>query len=259
LSEFFRGKRRYVKKIFVNKTGPVFSNKKGGDFHKKHQVDKIEESEMNKTTKAVPFPQEYYQKLYNNFSGFTFGIKTHKKINLRENRKEEFKKLKHSFDDVFDAFHNITNPKFYKKKSSVEKRSRTSEKFNPKSVGFQKFEKSMHKSNKKKKKHRVVNRKELERKREEEIKSKIKVKEYVKPERKSPDREMHFDESKRKRQITKPGPGTYEIPGSINLAKGYTFGTKSNLTEILVKTAPSYVLLPSDFDNIEEHATYKYC
>lgn len=226
----------------MNKTGPVFSNKKGNEFQKKHQVEKIEENETNKTTTNTPFPQEYYQKLYNNFSGYTFGIKTHNKINLRDRRKEEFQALKHSFDDVFDAFKNITNQKFYKTKSSADKRSRTTEKFNIN-------------KNKKRKKHKVVDRGELERKREEEIKSKIKHRDYVKPARKSPDRDMHFDETKKKRHGPEPGPGSYEILGSINLNKGYTFGTKSNNTEILVKTAPAYVLLPSDFDNIEEHAT----
>ena len=49
ISEFFRGKKRYTTKIFVNKKGPVFSNKKGGDFNKKNQVEKIHDSEMNKT------------------------------------------------------------------------------------------------------------------------------------------------------------------------------------------------------------------
>ncbi len=232
----------------MNKKGPVFSNKKGADFQKKHQVDKLQDTEMNKTITTsiyelniVPFPQEYYQKLYNNFSGYTFGIKTHKKIGLRERRKEEYETLKHSFDDIFTGFNNITTQKLFGKTSN-EKRAKTSEKI-------------LSKLAKKKRKHKSVNVKELEKKREEEIKQKIKNKVYVKPIRDISERRTHFDETKRKRFGPDPGPGNYEIQGSISLNKGYTFGTKSNTTETLVKTAPAYVLLPSDFDNIEEHAT----
>lgn len=96
---------------------------------------------------------------------------------------------------------------------------------------------------------------ELEKKREEEIKQKIKNKVYTKPQREISERITHFDDNKRKRFGPEPGPGNYEVQGSISLNKGYTFGSKANITENLVKTAPAYVLLPSDFDNIEEHAT----
>ena len=102
-----------------------------------------------------------------------------------------------------------------------------------------------------------VSKEELIKKREEEILSKVKNKEYIKPPTEVKQRISYFDENKRKTLEPIPGPGSYEIAGSIQQNKGYTFGTKSNNTDILVKTAPAFVLLPSDFENIEEHATYK--
>lgn len=52
LSDFFRGKNRYNNKIFVNKKGPVFSNKKGADFHRKHNIEKMDDNEVNKPQTA---------------------------------------------------------------------------------------------------------------------------------------------------------------------------------------------------------------
>ena len=249
LSEFFRGKERYKKKIFVNKLGPVFSNKKG-EFNKKVQIDKTEDAEINKNqisssiffSKKVPFPQEYYQKLYNNFSGFTFGTKTHKKINLREKRKAELKEVQHSFDDVFGNFQNITNAKFYKKKkSSLEKRSKTTDK--------------IFKPTKKKTEYKIIPKAELIKKNEEETLKKQNNKDYSRPQKEKKETISYYDELKRKKYGPEPGPGSFEVAGTIQLNKGYTFGTKSNLIDLQIKTAPAYVLLPSDFENIEEHAT----
>ena len=105
---------------------------------------------------------------------------------------------------------------------------------------------------------KVLSNEELMKKQEEEILSKIKNKEYIKPLKQINRKSYFYDEEKRKRYGPEPGPGSFEVAGSIQQNKGYTFGTKSNLTETLIKTAPAYVLLPSDFENIEEHATYLF-
>ena len=55
MNKFFRGKTRYTNKIFVNKTGPVFSHKKGGDYIKKNQMEKSQDNEDNNAQAASTF------------------------------------------------------------------------------------------------------------------------------------------------------------------------------------------------------------
>jgi len=61
LNQAYRGKKRYWKKTFVNKTGPVFSHKKQEKESKKQNIEKNDDDNSIKVD-IKPLPQEYFQK-----------------------------------------------------------------------------------------------------------------------------------------------------------------------------------------------------
>jgi len=115
--------------------------------------------------------------------------------------------------------------------------------------------KSNKKVTKKEKKYNIIPKEEIIKKAEEEILAKIKKKDYVKQPKEYQEPKNYFDKSKKPPIMLNPGPGAYDFSNTIEIDKGFSFGSKGIPQEANKIDIP-YYSLKSDFENIEEHVSF---
>jgi hypothetical protein len=280
----FERKERFKKKIFVNKLGPVFDYKKE-DFLKKQKKKESKKevtkhhSDLNKNKENKLLTEEDKKKKMKEIAmnqggqngGYSMGIQK-SKLNLRKQRKEEYRSMMRSFENLFD-FENITNAKPLEKKvRSVSAKSRKETMKKEKQI---KLQQTRAKSSKKTDPHKTTLK--FSKKPTKESMKRKETKEE-KTESKNSSFDYHRDKSKshshigrpnaikraRSHRIVKkdpfivPGPATYDVTGKINLNKGFTFGGRYVSNEMKNRYAPAYVSIKSDIDVMLEKPKFGF-
>lgn len=261
----FERKERFKTKIFVNKLGPVFDFKKE-DFLKQNKNKK---KEVKKEIKQINEPKtdDEYEILKKKKiketniegGGFSMGIRP-AKLNLRKLRKDQYKKLNSSFDNIFD-FDNITKPREPVNKldyiNSADDETVSTRRDSAKKRAEQRKLRGLKILKKMKKieerKNAKITKQELL---DEEEWLKIKPKTINKLNLDNESKNRNHKVIKKDLETT-PGPAAYNISKPIDLTKGFTFGGRYNVEKKPEETDQyTKIELKSDADEIVKNPKF---
>jgi hypothetical protein len=280
------GKDRFRKKIFVNKVGPVFDFKnevflkkqnKGAKSSSKavtRNPNKIKAKEEKENFETAEKKRKLKDEMFGHHPGFSLGIKPggHK---IRQRRKEEYRNMMKSFDDIFEL-DNITRKEQEKAKYNDDQY------FKSRSTSVKSQDSQQDNKNRKKLllKQRIENFKQKRNKVHPKNKndpnihttdqtlSKVSDEDKIDDDTKSQDSNSSREKNKRKqpyrarshRHVKKepfivPGPASYDIRGKIDISKGYTFGGRYQIQD-KNNYCPGYLYLESDIDQMLKRPKY---
>jgi hypothetical protein len=248
-------RNRFNNNIFLNKNGPRFGCKKDTVKNEKKKI-KMSENRVKPEQSAIDeIKKNKFKESYMNVEGgFSLGIAP-SKLNLKNKRKEQYKNTIKEYEELM-YFNNINYPRRAEASddSIVRDRKDTYLSNNSpyKQFGYQdkvtEFKLESKKSIDKLERVKSLKKKreEIERKRMEELKTSIEIRNShrtVKP----------LYEIKEIKKMVKepeilPGPASYDVRGGIE-KRGFSFGRR-NYISIKEKPTPDFVLPKTDIENI---------
>jgi hypothetical protein len=275
------GKDRFRKKIFVNKVGPVFDFKnevflkkqnKGAKSSKAvtRNPNKVKAKEEKENFETAEKKRKLKDEMFGHHPGFSLGIKPGGQ-KIRQKRKEEYKNMMRSFDNIFEL-DNITrkdqekakynNDQFSRSRSTSvkSKDSQLENKKRKKLLLKQRIENFKHKRDKVHPKNRqdpLNTHTDVQTLSKASHEDKIDDDDTMSQENSASSRSQVKRKQYRARshRVVKkepfivPGPASYDIRGKIDMNKGYTFGGRHQIQD-KNNYGPGYLYLESDIDQM---------
>ena len=265
---------RFVTKIFIGKQGPIFPDV-GKDRRKTDKKEKKKKDQKSKTEYGgfgdwdSKNKKEIKEALETNVPGYSLGIRQGH-YNFKKERKEKFKQQEKELESAFIennmTLHIKRPPRFKQQKDFSQYEENKKE--NLRALADRVKEKEDEGERKRKE---ILKQQEEERnkkiqelkEKQERIDKKLKEKEEMnKTQKKQFNRSVSANKPKVKQYQT-PGPNAYDIRGTYDPRKGFSFGLKCTNEKKKNKNdpEPDFPHLQSDFDRIvnnPNHAEVKY-
>lgn len=298
LKEVFVNKENFKRKIFVNKTGPVFDHKKETFNNKKKKTDTNKmESDFNKENQEKE-ENEFYElerkknKLKEDFfsekQGYSLGIKPGN-LNLKKKKRNELNKIMKNVDDLFgiknvanepvrrerkrsiqrdddDLFHNKSHlSKISLKSLSPKIKLKSHNKTKLPSLNFDE-RLSVIKMENTKINHKVYNT-QSEKKVDNKMKfspneifqkSENDIRMISKPKIKRAKSTSTRTKIIKKEPFIVPAPNSYDVRGKFDPSKGYSFGSRHNHNDNQNNAGPGFLAIPSDIEIMLSKPKFAY-
>jgi len=285
LKNVFKQKENYKKKIFVNKTGPVFDHRKESFNNKKKKSEaKMMQNEFNKENQEKE-EKEFFElerkknKIKEDFfterQGYSFGIKPGR-LNIKNKKRKECKQMFQNVDVMF-GIKNITNePLRRERKRSISAKTLKSYKSASPRIKFKKpsklpalnYEKNLPNlidkphifktENEGSKKIPTILKEDSEKNIQyntNESKPQKKVRKFIEEPKEilEPKPKLKRAKSTRNKIVKKepfivPASNTYDVRGKFDPKRGFTFGGKFQSSDNLGNSGPGFLSIPSDID-----------
>jgi hypothetical protein len=191
--------------------------------------------------------------------GFTMGIKP-SIIKFREHRKEEYREMMRSFDDIFDLDNILSK----NKRKEPRQMSAGSDRLNLKkkkgtSNKIRKLLKEKTQNNIKglKLEEAISKAKTSKANLSDSEKDKTKVSKFASAASNKAIKRAKSHKITKVEKFEVPGPASYDIRGKVDISRGYTFGGKYNLNS-KNNYAPGYLYLESDIEFMMKQPKFAY-
>jgi hypothetical protein len=254
LKKAFDKSHRFNNKIFVTKTGPLFASK--DQILHKSKEKKRSQGKSEATQHALrpeqlahdDLKKKRFKETYlNQNTGFTLGVAP-SKLNLRKRRKEDYKKVVKSFENIFT---NETKERSSEVSSEHSHSSEGETKLRQKEI---KTHKTMAADFRRQRTQKFEIVKEIRKKNDSD--NKMRVREITENQERllsNPKIPVYRARSyvPKKKQIEHlPGPASYDVRGNLDLTKGFTFGSKNYKQMEREHYTPDFVLPKTDIEMI---------